>query len=109
MRWRWTLKVLQAAAWVERNRCAERADLKRCIRSSLKPTESAFIEAFNARLRAECLNAHWFLSLAVAAEKLEAWRRDYNDQRQHGAIGNKVLAVLMISAEVLPNFPPVIS
>jgi putative transposase len=33
-----------------------------------------------------------------AAEKLEAWRRDYNDQRPHGAIGNKVPATLMISA-----------
>jgi putative transposase len=63
-----------------------------------KPTDNAFIEAFNARLRAECLNAHWFLSLADAAEKLEAWRRDYNEQRPHGAIGNKVPAALMKSA-----------
>ncbi len=31
-----------------------------------KPTDNAFIEAFNARLRAECLNASWFLSLADA-------------------------------------------
>ncbi|MDA0652717.1 MAG: IS3 family transposase, partial [Proteobacteria bacterium] len=45
-----------------------------------KPTDNAFIEAFNGRLRAECLNAHWFLSLADAAEKLETWRRDYNEQ-----------------------------
>ncbi len=37
-----------------------------------KPTDNAFIEAFNGRLRAECLNTHWFLSLADAAEKLEA-------------------------------------
>ena len=35
-----------------------------------KPTDNAFIEAFNGRLRAECLNAHWFLSLANAAEML---------------------------------------
>jgi transposase InsO family protein len=63
-----------------------------------KPTDNAFIEAFNARLRAECLNAHWFLSLADAAEKLEAWRGDYNEQRPHGAIGNKVPAALMKSA-----------
>ena len=27
-----------------------------------KPTDNAFIEAFNSRLRAECLNTHWFLS-----------------------------------------------
>src|SRR5690606_5946163 len=44
------------------------------------------------------LNAHWFLSLADAAEKLEAWRRDYNEQRPHGAIGNKVPTALMKSA-----------
>ncbi len=35
----------------------------------------AFIEAFYGRFGAECLNAHWFLTLADAAEKLEAWRR----------------------------------
>jgi putative transposase len=54
-----------------------------------KPTDNAFIEAFNGRLRAECLNTHWFLSLADAREKLEDWRRDYNEVRPHGAIGNK--------------------
>lgn len=62
-----------------------------------KPTDNAFIEAFNGRLRAECLNAHWFLNLTDAAEKLETWRRDYNEQRPHGAIGNKVPAALMKS------------
>ena len=35
-----------------------------------KPTDNAFIEAFNGRFRAECLNAHWFLSLADAQEKI---------------------------------------
>ncbi|MDA9536964.1 transposase, partial [Bradyrhizobium sp. CCBAU 21362] len=37
--------------------------------------DNAFIEAFNGRFRAECLNAHWFLSLADAQEKVETWRR----------------------------------
>lgn len=60
-----------------------------------KPTDNAFIEAFNGRLRAECLNTHWFLSLADAREKLECWRRDYNEVRPHGAIGNKPPAVLL--------------
>jgi putative transposase len=41
-----------------------------------KPTDNAFIESFNGRFRAECLNTHWFLSLADAREKLEHWRRD---------------------------------
>jgi putative transposase len=56
---------------------------------------NAFIEAFNGRFRAECLNAHWFLTLTDAAEKLETWRRDYNEDRPHGAIGNKTPITLM--------------
>jgi hypothetical protein len=54
-----------------------------------KPTDNAFIEALNGRFRAECLNAHWFLSLADAQEKMEDWRRYYNEKRPHGAIGQK--------------------
>lgn len=54
-----------------------------------KPTDNAFIESFNGKLRAECLNAHWFLNLTDAREKMEAWRRDYNDVRPHSALGQK--------------------
>lgn len=54
-----------------------------------KPTDNAFIEAFNGRFRAECLNANWFLTLADAREKMEAWLRYYNEDRPHGAIGYK--------------------
>lgn len=60
-----------------------------------KPTDNAFIEAFIGRFRAECLDAHWFLTLADATEKLEAWRRDNNEVRRHGAIGNKPPIALM--------------
>ena len=60
-----------------------------------KPTDNAFIEAFNGRFRAECLNQHWFLTLADAREKLEAWRRYYNEERPHGAIGYKAPIFLM--------------
>ena len=55
-----------------------------------KPTDNAFIEAFNGKFRQECLRAHWFLSLADAREKMEAWRRFYNEDRPHSAIGYKV-------------------
>ncbi|MBD0425974.1 transposase [Aquisalinus flavus] len=47
-----------------------------CIAAG-KPQQKGFVESFNGRRRAECLNAHWFLSLADAREKLECWRRDY--------------------------------
>lgn len=60
-----------------------------------KPTDNALIEAFNGRFRAECLTQHWFLTLADAREKMEDWRRDYNEVRPHGAIGNKVPILLM--------------
>src|ERR1035437_3542834 len=63
-------------------------------RMALNPTcvsslPSTRLEAFNGRFRAECLNTHWFLTLADAREKLEEWRRYYNEDRPHGAIGNK--------------------
>ena len=60
-----------------------------------KPTDNAFIEAFNGRLRAECLNTHWFLTLEDARRKLENWRREYNELRPHGAIGNKAPITLI--------------
>lgn len=59
-----------------------------------KPTDNAFIESLNGKLRAECLNAHWFLSLDEARRKCEAWLRDYNEVRPHSAIGNQVPAML---------------
>jgi putative transposase len=53
-----------------------------------KPTDNGLIEAFNGRLRAECLNENWFMSLDDAREKVEAWRRHYNEERPHSALGN---------------------
>ena len=52
-----------------------------------KPTDNAHIESFNARLRLELLNASWFLSMADARERIEAWRREYNEERPHSALG----------------------
>ena len=54
-----------------------------------KPVQNAFIESFNGRMRDECLNEHWFVSLREARETIEAWRRDYNEVRPHTALGNR--------------------
>lgn len=51
-----------------------------------KPTDNAKVESFNGRLRQECLNLHWFLSLEDARAKIEAWRKDYNEFRPHSAL-----------------------
>jgi len=53
-----------------------------------KPTDNAYIESFNGSFRDECLNTHWFLSLDDAREKIETWRRDYNEFRPHSALDN---------------------
>ena len=53
-----------------------------------KPTDNGLIEAFNGRLRAECLNENWFLSLDDARRKVGIWRRHYNHDRPHSALGS---------------------
>jgi putative transposase len=53
-----------------------------------KPTQNAFIESFNGRLRDELLNETLFVSLAHACAMLLAWMIDYNTVRPHSAIGN---------------------
>ena len=59
-----------------------------------RPLKNAFVESFNGRLRdpklrrsrtcrlVECLNLHWFMSLAEARRVIEEWRLDYNQQIQ---------------------------
>ena len=57
-----------------------------------KPTDNAFIESFNGSFRDECLNAHWFLSLEDAREKIEQWRGEYNGFRPHSSLDGMTAA-----------------
>jgi putative transposase len=52
-----------------------------------KPNQNAYIESFNGRLRDECLNEHWFTSLGHARVVIEAWRREYNEERPKRILG----------------------
>ena len=52
-----------------------------------KPNQNAYIESFNGRFREECLNEHWFTSLAHARVVIEAWRREYNEERPKKSLG----------------------
>lgn len=54
-----------------------------------KPTDNGHVESFNGSLRDECLNVHWFDTLAQARAEIEAWRRDYNECRPHMTLGNE--------------------
>lgn len=53
-----------------------------------KPSDNAYIESFNGKLRDECLNEHWFLSITDARSKIEQWRREYNEERPHSSLNN---------------------
>ena len=52
-----------------------------------KPNQNAYVESFNGRLRDECLNEHWFVSLAHARAVIETWRREYNEERPKRSLG----------------------
>lgn len=54
-----------------------------------KPIENAYVESFNGKFRDECLNEHWFVSLADAQAQIEAWRIDYNTVRPHSALADQ--------------------
>ena len=54
-----------------------------------KPTDNAFIESFNGKVRDEFLNMHWFLSLEDLQDKSWRWRDEYNFERPHSSLGMK--------------------
>src|SRR5438067_11255992 len=66
-------RVLEA--WVMGN------DVQLCFIRPGRPVENGFIESFNGRLRDECLNVEWFVSLDDARRKLAKFRAHYNHER----------------------------
>ena len=53
-----------------------------------KPVQNAYCESFNGKFRDECLNKNWFLTLQEARAIIEAWRKEYNEDRTHSSIGD---------------------
>jgi putative transposase len=51
-----------------------------------KPMQNGHVESFNGRFRDECLNHHWFRTLADARQKIERWRMEYNEERPHSSL-----------------------
>jgi len=77
-------RVLEA--WVMAN------DVQLCFIRPGRPVENGFIESFNGRLRDECLNVEWFVSLADARQKLARFREHYNYERPHSALADRTPA-----------------
>ncbi len=54
-----------------------------------KPVDNCYIESFNGRFRDECLNEHWFITMAHARSTIEAWRVEYNTERTHSSLDDQ--------------------
>jgi transposase InsO family protein len=67
--------------------CAHRHGIALRLIEPGKPNQNAYVESFNGRLRDECLNEHWFTSLAHARVVIEAWRKEYNEERPKRSLG----------------------
>ena len=52
-----------------------------------KPTQNAFVESFNGKLRDELLAREAFDTLLEAKVLIERWRQHYNTIRPHSALG----------------------
>jgi putative transposase len=50
--------------------------------------ENAYAESFNGKFRDECLNESWFVTLADARDRIETWRKDFNETRPHSGLDN---------------------
>jgi putative transposase len=50
-----------------------------------RPMQNGYIESFNGKFRDECLNEHWFETLAQARAAIAEWRQDYNEVRPHSS------------------------
>ena len=67
----------------------EKVSTPAALKSTGKPTENAYIESFNGRVRQECLNQHWFTTMDEVQRILDIWRVNYNLERPHSSLGNQ--------------------
>jgi putative transposase len=70
-----------------------------------KPTQNAFVESFNGRLRDECLNETLFTAMAQVRAVLAEWRDDYNAVRAHSKLGGRTPAET--AKQGLSGHPPI--
>lgn len=71
------------------------------VRGNAKKLKIPFVESFNGHFRQECLDQHWFATLAEAREVMEAWRVEYNEERPHRALQQRTPAAFLAGWEPL--------
>ena len=93
-----TIKVDNGSEFISKamDEWAHHNDVKLDFSRPDKPTDHAFIESFNGRLRQECLQQNWFTSLADAKQIIETWRKDYNELRPHSSLDHRTPSEFVI-------------
>ena len=68
-----------------------------------KPTQNAFIESFNSRVRDELLNSHWFRTLVEARATADSWMHEYNTTHSHSSLGYHTPEEFLALYEITPS------
>lgn len=73
-----------------------------------KPTQNAYCESFNGRLRDECLNQNLFATLAEARLIIGAWRTEYETIRPHSGLNGRT-PKMAADAFITTTLPQILS
>jgi putative transposase len=65
-----------------------------------KPTQNAYIESFNSRVRDELLNQHCFRSLPEARDFATIWMQSYNTEHAHSGLGYRTPEEFLATYEI---------
>lgn len=79
-------------AWLERR------GVKTVYIAPGHPWQNGYAESFNGKFRDECLNEEVFWSEKHAQVMVERWRRHYNEERPHSALGYRTPAEVALAA-----------
>jgi putative transposase len=74
-----------------------------------RPMQNGRVESFQGKFRDECLNVSWFRNLWEAQEKVEPWRREYNQARSHSSLGYQTPEAFAAGAAVARASPPTLA
>jgi putative transposase len=74
-----------------------------------RPMQNGKVESFQGKFRDECLNVNWFRNLWEAREKVESWRREYNEARPHSSLEYQTPEAFATSQAAPPASPPTLA
>ena len=72
--------------WIFPTHCNMQSSQYRFYNIRQKVIYQITIDFINGNFRDECLNMNWFMSLEDARDKVERWRKEYNEFRPHSAL-----------------------